>query len=46
MKKEEMDDLLPLIREILENPQEGWLEPVQLKVDFSIGERWGELEKI
>jgi len=45
MKKEEMDDLLPLIREILENPQEEWLKPVQLKVDFSVGERWGELEK-
>ena len=46
MKKEEMDDLLPVIKEILENPDVDWLGPVRLKVDFSIGERWGEMEEL
>lgn len=43
----EKDQLIPYIEEIIVNPEDSdWLGNVKLAVDFSRGDRWGDLKEI
>jgi len=46
VKENELEDVLYLTKGVLENPNVDFLGDVKLKVDFSVGKRWGELEEL